>query len=264
MGFPLPLRRVAPARQAHIRPAAHEGMRDAGEVIAKRAQVPRYVDRRVHPLGHDRPRAWGRTRRKRSRSARRSRGKNREQARGYGDRQHGGDAVEPEKLPWLKFWVEAWRSDLGLRLCSAAARGVWIEMLCVMHHCEPYGVLADQNGKPMPPLDLAVLIGISLDVVTARSRSLNVARSSAATIKAASSRAACSATTTCAKCAPPQAPRAAGAPPKSVARVKQMLNLLLKQTVQQRSKQGEQQNASTSFALLVRLVGLRACARAVL
>jgi hypothetical protein len=77
------------------------------------------------------------------------------------------DAIDPEKLPWLKFWVEAWRSDLGLRKCSAAARGVWIEMLCVMHHCEPYGVLADENGKPMLNADLAVLIGISVDVVSA-------------------------------------------------------------------------------------------------
>jgi hypothetical protein len=57
----------------------------------------------------------------------------------------------------------------------AAARGVWIEMLCVMHHCEPYGVLADQHGKAMPPSALAVLIGISLPwwSLPARSPSLN-------------------------------------------------------------------------------------------
>jgi hypothetical protein len=78
----------------------------------------------------------------------------------------GTPAIEPEKLPWLKFWVEAWRSDLGLRLCSAAARGVWIEMLCVMHHCDPYGVLVDQHGKAMPPSALAILIGIAPEVVT--------------------------------------------------------------------------------------------------
>jgi hypothetical protein len=72
----------------------------------------------------------------------------------------GVNQAEDDKLPWLKFWVEAWRSDLGLRLCSASSRGVWIEMLCVMHHCEPYGMLVDQHGKPMQSCELAILIGI--------------------------------------------------------------------------------------------------------
>ncbi|PJX23863.1 hypothetical protein CAP48_12370 [Advenella sp. S44] len=32
--------------------------------------------------------------------------------------------------------------------CSLAARGLWHEMMCLMHESEPYGHMA-VNGKPM-------------------------------------------------------------------------------------------------------------------
>jgi len=43
--------------------------------------------------------------------------------------------------PWMKFYPADWRSDPKLRLCSMAARGLWMEMLCLMHEATPYGEL---------------------------------------------------------------------------------------------------------------------------
>lgn len=43
--------------------------------------------------------------------------------------------------PWMKFYPRDWRGDQALRAVSVAARGLWIEMLCVMHEASPYGHL---------------------------------------------------------------------------------------------------------------------------
>lgn len=45
-------------------------------------------------------------------------------------------------LPYIKWYGSAWRSDPRLRLCSAAARGVWADCLSLMIEAEPYGHLA--------------------------------------------------------------------------------------------------------------------------
>lgn len=58
--------------------------------------------------------------------------------------------------PWLKFYPSDWRSDPALRMCSIAARGLWMEMLCVMH--ENGGALS-VNGKGLTPRQLATLAG---------------------------------------------------------------------------------------------------------
>lgn len=42
---------------------------------------------------------------------------------------------------WLKFWPQDWQSDAALRLCSLTARGMWMEMICLMHAGTPYGHL---------------------------------------------------------------------------------------------------------------------------
>lgn len=39
---------------------------------------------------------------------------------------------------WLKFYPSDWRADPMLRMCSIAARGLWIEMLCLMHESGGY------------------------------------------------------------------------------------------------------------------------------
>jgi hypothetical protein len=46
-------------------------------------------------------------------------------------------------------------------MCSIAARGLWAEMLCVMHEAEPYGHLMIE-GKPVVNRQIAALAGISL------------------------------------------------------------------------------------------------------
>ncbi len=38
-------------------------------------------------------------------------------------------------------------NDAGLRRCSKGARGVWIDLLCLMHQGQPYGYLAGTGGK---------------------------------------------------------------------------------------------------------------------
>lgn len=61
--------------------------------------------------------------------------------------------------PWLKFYAADWRSDPRLKMCSAAARGVWIEMICLMHEATPYGHLLI-HGQPPNEAQLASLTGI--------------------------------------------------------------------------------------------------------
>lgn len=65
---------------------------------------------------------------------------------------------ERTKRPAFQFYPGDWRSDPALRMCSIAARGLWIDMLAVMHDCEPYGVLMF-NGRPMTDQQLARLVG---------------------------------------------------------------------------------------------------------
>lgn len=64
--------------------------------------------------------------------------------------------------PWMKFYPADWRADPALRMCSIAARGLWIEMLCVMHEAEPYGSLL-VKGAPISTRQLGQLAGITQD-----------------------------------------------------------------------------------------------------
>lgn len=68
--------------------------------------------------------------------------------------------------PWMKFYPRDWRGDQALRAVSIAARGLWIECLCVMHEAKPYGHLV-LNGAPVDGDTLARMTGISVDEVSA-------------------------------------------------------------------------------------------------
>lgn len=46
-----------------------------------------------------------------------------------------------KRRPWFKFHTQDWRADPNLRMCSPAARGLWADMLSLMHEAEPYGFL---------------------------------------------------------------------------------------------------------------------------
>jgi hypothetical protein len=44
------------------------------------------------------------------------------------------------KAPAFQFYPKDWRSNLKLRRCSEAARGAWIDVICVLHESEKYGI----------------------------------------------------------------------------------------------------------------------------
>lgn len=66
--------------------------------------------------------------------------------------------------PFFRFCAPDWRSDVPLRRCSYAARGLWIDMLSLMHDAEPYGELRD-SGQPLQANDLVQLLGGTLGEV---------------------------------------------------------------------------------------------------
>ncbi|MFC3706057.1 hypothetical protein ACFOOL_14990 [Devosia honganensis] len=68
--------------------------------------------------------------------------------------------------PWFKFFPTDWRSDPKLRMCGLAARGLWIEMLALMHEATPYGHLL-VSGLAPTDAQLAVLVGTSPDQIPA-------------------------------------------------------------------------------------------------
>src|SRR5579875_3505995 len=68
--------------------------------------------------------------------------------------------------PWMKFYPSDWRSDPRLRMCGLAARGLWMEMIALMHEATPYGHLL-VSGKPPTDIQLAMLAGTSPDQIPA-------------------------------------------------------------------------------------------------
>lgn len=68
------------------------------------------------------------------------------------------------KNPWFKFFPSDYRADTALRCCSIAARGIWMEMLCIMHEAIPYGHLVI-NGSAVSDSMLAILTGIDESTV---------------------------------------------------------------------------------------------------
>ncbi len=67
------------------------------------------------------------------------------------------------KLPWFKFFPTDWRADVGLKLCSLAARGLWLEMICIMHEAGGY---LEINGSPVSTPALAALSGTTPQEIT--------------------------------------------------------------------------------------------------
>lgn len=62
------------------------------------------------------------------------------------------------KLPWMKFYPSDWRGDAKLRMCSIAARGLWLEMLAIAHEADEYGYVTI-NGKAPTNSQLAKMVG---------------------------------------------------------------------------------------------------------
>lgn len=64
------------------------------------------------------------------------------------------------KRRWSKFWWQDYERDPALRLCSLAAQGLWMRLLCLMHEAEPYGHLC-VNHRPLHTRQLAQMLGVS-------------------------------------------------------------------------------------------------------
>lgn len=65
--------------------------------------------------------------------------------------------------PSFQFYPGDWLHDTALRACSIGARGLWIDMICLMHQCNPYGYLK-VNHKVILPDNLARITGLTLEV----------------------------------------------------------------------------------------------------
>ncbi len=70
------------------------------------------------------------------------------------------------KFPFMKFFPRDWMGDERLRLCSLPARGLWIDMLCLMHSTHRRGYLQTATGSPLPLDQLARMTGCSTDEAT--------------------------------------------------------------------------------------------------
>jgi hypothetical protein len=53
-----------------------------------------------------------------------------------------------DKRPALQFYIGDWKKDPELRACSLAARGLWVDMICIMYESERRGYLLVRNRPP--------------------------------------------------------------------------------------------------------------------
>ena len=68
------------------------------------------------------------------------------------------------KRPSFQFYPGDWLRSTDLRSCSVGARGLWIDMICLMHEGEPYGYLRVGNKDILPPI-LAKMVGATQEEV---------------------------------------------------------------------------------------------------
>ena len=61
------------------------------------------------------------------------------------------------KLPAIQFYPGDWKKDPGVQALDFETRGIWFEIILLMHESEEYGALL-LNGRPMPDDALANLL----------------------------------------------------------------------------------------------------------
>ena len=66
--------------------------------------------------------------------------------------------MSKKEQPWRKFYSKDWRGDAPLRMCSFAARGLWVDLLSLMHESKHCGFLFVDEVVPTPR-QLAGLLG---------------------------------------------------------------------------------------------------------
>ena len=62
------------------------------------------------------------------------------------------------KQPAFQFYPGDWMKDPMLRRCSIAARGLWIDLLCLMHEMPTRGALRDEDGAAWSIPDAACAV----------------------------------------------------------------------------------------------------------
>ncbi len=76
------------------------------------------------------------------------------------------------KLPSFQFYPGDWMKDPGLRSVSLEARGLWIDMLCLLFESGRRGYLQHATGKPVTNEQLARMTGGSAEQVSRLLREL--------------------------------------------------------------------------------------------
>ncbi len=56
--------------------------------------------------------------------------------------------------PAFQFYPGDWLKDAALRICSPAARGIWVDLLCLLHECPQRGVFRVKNGSKTVPVSI--------------------------------------------------------------------------------------------------------------
>ena len=68
------------------------------------------------------------------------------------------------KRPSFQFYPGDWMRSTDLRCCSVGARGLWIDMICLMHEGKPYGHLK-VGDKVIHAQNLASITGATIQEV---------------------------------------------------------------------------------------------------
>jgi hypothetical protein len=74
-------------------------------------------------------------------------------------------AEKIEKLPAIQWYPGDWRKDPGVQALNYHDRGVWFEIIMLMHESDRRGVLL-LNGKAMPDEALAHILGLDNQILT--------------------------------------------------------------------------------------------------
>ena len=65
-------------------------------------------------------------------------------------------------MPAILFYTGDWLKDPAVRCMSLGARGLWIDMLCLMYESPTRGYLSLMDGKPVTAVQLARMVGGTL------------------------------------------------------------------------------------------------------
>jgi hypothetical protein len=72
-----------------------------------------------------------------------------------------GESGSMSGLPWGKFFWKDWLTDPALSVCSLAAQGLWMRMLCIMSMSEPRGhfILPPPTRQESEAMQVARMFG---------------------------------------------------------------------------------------------------------